>query len=75
MPPPRANPPPDPNTPIFGGATPQLAKREDYLNPPYAINNAAGALSSKTAFVREIFSVLFTLQTDYFCHPDEHQAR
>ncbi|KIM49885.1 glycoside hydrolase family 31 protein [Hebeloma cylindrosporum] len=50
MPPPRANPPPDPNTPIFGNSTSELTKREDYLNPPYAINNAAGALSSKTAF-------------------------
>lgn len=59
MPPPRANPPPDPNTPIFGDFTSQLAKREDYLDPPYAINNAGGALSSKTAFVRRIFSVRF----------------
>ncbi|KAF9554267.1 alpha-glucosidase [Agrocybe pediades] len=57
LPPPRANPPPDPNTPIFVNSTmipSALTKRDgddsNLLNPPYAINNAAGALSSKTAF-------------------------
>ncbi|KAH9483447.1 putative alpha/beta-glucosidase agdC [Psilocybe cubensis] len=53
IPPPRANPPPDPNTPIFVNSSGQaLSRRDDVdlLNPPYAINNAAGALSSKTAF-------------------------
>jgi hypothetical protein len=65
MPPPRTNPPPDPNTPIFGDSASQLIKREDYLNPQYAINNAAGALSSKTAFVRKTF-IIFNLQTDFF---------
>ncbi|KAL0955005.1 hypothetical protein HGRIS_003930 [Hohenbuehelia grisea] len=49
LPPPRSAPPPDPNTPIFQ-TTRSLTKRDDVLNPPYAINNAAGALSSKTAF-------------------------
>jgi hypothetical protein len=65
MPPPRTNPPPDPNTPIFGDSVSKLAKREDYLTPPYAINNAAGALSSKTAFVRKIF-ILLDLQSNCF---------
>jgi len=67
MPPPRTNPPPDPNTPIFGDSVSKLAKREDYLTPQYAINNAAGALSSKTAFVRirKTF-ILLDLQTNYF---------
>ncbi|KDQ34176.1 glycoside hydrolase family 31 protein [Pleurotus ostreatus PC15] len=75
LPPPRSSPPPDPNTPIFGGADVDnntkrgetaiyrqhigLNRRQseddrDVLNPPYAINNAAGALSSKTAFVDAI---------------------
>jgi hypothetical protein len=53
--------PPDPNTPIFRDS--KLAKQEDYLTPPYAINNAAGALSSKTAFVWKIF-MLLTFQTN-----------
>ena len=58
--PPRANPPLDPNTPIFGDSVSKMAKRwpsEDYFSPPYAINNAAGALSSKT-FIRKFFIVL-----------------
>ncbi|KDR82169.1 hypothetical protein GALMADRAFT_240702 [Galerina marginata CBS 339.88] len=50
LPPPRANPPPDPNTPIFVNSSPQISRRDDVLNPAYAINNAMGALSSKTAF-------------------------
>jgi len=50
MPPPRTAPVPDPNTPIFTNTSGQLTKR-DLLKPQYAINNAAGALSSKTAFV------------------------
>ncbi|KAF4604392.1 hypothetical protein EYR40_001570 [Pleurotus pulmonarius] len=79
LPPPRSSPPPDPDTPIFGGLDvggnsdnstkrgetaiygrrSSLNQREpeedrDVLNPPYAINNAAGALSSKTAFVDAI---------------------
>ncbi|KAJ3503381.1 hypothetical protein NLJ89_g8460 [Agrocybe chaxingu] len=56
MPPPRTTLPPDPNAPIFVNATSssssELKKREDLLNPPYAINNAAGPISSRTAFVR-----------------------
>ncbi|KAF8162646.1 alpha-glucosidase [Crassisporium funariophilum] len=47
MPPARTSPAPDPNTPIFVEGA-ELTKR-DLLNPLYAINNAAGALSSKTA--------------------------
>ena len=40
--------------------TAQNEKRdEDILNPPYAINNAAGPLSSKTSWVRFISSSLF----------------
>lgn len=57
IPPPRANPPPDPNTPIFVNSSGQpLSRRDDIdlMNPPYAINNAQGALSSKTAFVSKI---------------------
>lgn len=54
MPPPRNTPKPDPNTPIFTNSnTTQMVKR-DLLNPPYAINNANGPLSSKTAFVSKI---------------------
>ena len=58
LPPPRSNPPPDPDAPIFGQA-PALRKRvdhtgEDVLAPPYAIDNRVptGALSDKTAYVR-----------------------
>ncbi|KXN82694.1 putative alpha/beta-glucosidase agdC [Leucoagaricus sp. SymC.cos] len=55
LPPPRANPPPDPNAPIFGNTTGNtLQKRDDVLNPPYTINNAAGPLSSKTAFTNAV---------------------
>ncbi|KAK0227678.1 alpha-glucosidase [Armillaria fumosa] len=52
LPPPRTSLPPNHNAPIFGVSTPkrELAKRDDLLNPPYAINNAAGELSSKTAW-------------------------
>jgi len=53
--PPRTKLPPDPYAPIFSNSAPDLSKREDHLNPPYAINNAAGALLSETAFVRNIF--------------------
>ncbi|KAF5359365.1 hypothetical protein D9756_003598 [Leucocoprinus leucothites] len=70
LPPPRSNPPPDPNAPIFQNTTDtkrdvifpplpilpiatdiQLQKRDGILDPPYAINNRAGPLSSKTASV------------------------
>ncbi|KAF8061837.1 alpha-glucosidase [Lyophyllum atratum] len=50
LPPPRTGSPPDPNAPIFVDSSNVKVKRDDILNPPYAINNAAGALSSKTAF-------------------------
>jgi hypothetical protein len=59
MAPSHAKPPPDPNTLIFGYSTSQLAKLKDFLNPPNDINSIAGALLSKTAFVRMIFSILF----------------
>ncbi|KAF8814168.1 hypothetical protein BYT27DRAFT_7130231 [Phlegmacium glaucopus] len=65
LPPPRSGPPPDPNTPIFLKSSGQPSKRDDTLNPldipshwtseddtlnpPYAINNAVGPLSSRTA--------------------------
>jgi alpha-glucosidase len=54
LPPPRTTPPPDPNTPIFNTTTPLQSNpaKRDVLNPQYAINNAAGPLSSKTAPVR-----------------------
>ncbi|KAG6864625.1 hypothetical protein C0991_008189 [Blastosporella zonata] len=51
LPPARTDPIPDPNTPIFVNSTSGKTKRDDILSPPYAINNAAGPLSSKTAFV------------------------
>ncbi|KIK51755.1 glycoside hydrolase family 31 protein [Collybiopsis luxurians FD-317 M1] len=53
LPPPRTAPVPDPNTPIFGESPSSLRKRDDginLLNPPYAIENAAGDLSSKTSW-------------------------
>ncbi|XP_006458746.1 hypothetical protein AGABI2DRAFT_183688 [Agaricus bisporus var. bisporus H97] len=50
LPPPRTSSPPDPNAPIFqNDSQSQLGRRDDILNPPYAINNAAGPLSSKTS--------------------------
>ncbi|XP_006458747.1 hypothetical protein AGABI2DRAFT_64273 [Agaricus bisporus var. bisporus H97] len=50
LPPPRSSLPPDPNAPIFqNDSRPQLRKRDDILDPPYAIDNDAGALSSRTA--------------------------
>ena len=52
LPPSRFNSPPDPNTPIFVNSSNHKSKRDDILNPPYAINNAAGALSNRTAMVR-----------------------
>ncbi|KAG6808712.1 hypothetical protein H0H92_003164, partial [Tricholoma furcatifolium] len=50
LPPARTSPPPNPNTPIFVNSTSKVhAKRDDILSPPYAINNAAGPLSARTA--------------------------
>lgn len=49
--PPCTSPPPNPNTLIFGDS--KLAKREDHLTLPYAINNAVGALSRKTALYEQ----------------------
>ncbi|KAI0806671.1 alpha-glucosidase [Fomes fomentarius] len=60
LPPPRSNPPPDPNAPIFGQQS-ILVKRvdhtgEDVLAPPYAIDNKVptGALSDKTAYTNAV---------------------
>ncbi|KAJ3842661.1 glycoside hydrolase family 31 protein [Lentinula raphanica] len=52
LPPPRTAAAPDPDTPIFGNwsSSPSLTKRDDLLNPPYAIQNAAGNLSASTAW-------------------------
>ncbi|OBZ75819.1 putative alpha/beta-glucosidase agdC [Grifola frondosa] len=55
LPPARTTSPPDPNTPIFTNATSAISKRVDHSgdnvqDPPYAIANAAGALSNKTAY-------------------------
>ncbi|KAK0441270.1 glycoside hydrolase family 31 protein [Armillaria borealis] len=52
LPPPRTSLPPNHNAPIFGGSASkrELTKRDDILNPLYAINNAAGELSSETAW-------------------------
>jgi len=58
VPPPRTAPAPNPNTPIFANERAEHAKRgapnhsgDDLLNPPYVINNTAGPLSSRTAYV------------------------
>ncbi|KAH8830750.1 glycoside hydrolase family 31 protein [Flagelloscypha sp. PMI_526] len=68
LPPPRTNPPPDPNAPIFQNSTSSVNPRgfkingradpdQNILNPPYRINNAAptGNLSSKTAWVDAVY--------------------
>ncbi|KAI0303290.1 alpha-glucosidase [Multifurca ochricompacta] len=61
FPPPRTSPPPNPNARIFSDSTLTHSKRaapnhvgEDLLNPPYAINNAAGVLSDRTAYTNAI---------------------
>jgi hypothetical protein len=58
VPPPRTAQAPNPDTPIFADERAEHAKRgapnhsgDDLLNPPYAINNTAGPLSSRTAYV------------------------
>jgi len=52
LPPARLTSPPAPDVPILGNPAPALTKRAvDLLNPAYTINNAAGSLSNKTAFV------------------------
>ena len=58
FPPNRTSPAPNPNATIFSNANIKLAKRaapsdagEDLLNPPYAIDNAQGVLSNRTAYV------------------------
>jgi hypothetical protein len=58
VPPPRTAPAPNPDTPIFANERAEHAKRgapnhsgDDLLSPPYAINNTAGPLSSRTAYV------------------------
>ncbi|KAE9385783.1 hypothetical protein BT96DRAFT_949592 [Gymnopus androsaceus JB14] len=58
LPPGRSTPPPDPNTPIFGNlfdiSSSSALEKRDYqvnlLTPPYAIQDAAGALSLLTSF-------------------------
>ena len=94
MPPPRSDPPPNPNTPIFLNSTDQpskrddtlsllslplkrgpydflnsrasslLSKRDDLLSPLYAIDNAAGPLSSRTAYVR--IYIFFLCQNNHY---------
>ena len=58
FPPNRTSPAPNPNATIFSNANVELAKRDassqsedDLLNPPYAIDNAQGVLSNRTAYV------------------------
>ena len=58
FPPSRTTPPPNPTAPIFPNGNAGHEKREtpshagdDLLNPPYAINNTAGVLSDRTAYV------------------------
>jgi alpha-glucosidase len=67
LPPSRNTPPPASNAPILGEATVKPAKREasshageDLLNPPYAINNTAGELSSRTVYVGPSFIDILT---------------
>jgi alpha-glucosidase len=57
LPPARTAAPPDPSTPIFTNSPVTSVKKRDsgatginLLNPPYAIENAAGDLSSKTSW-------------------------
>ena len=60
-PPPRTSPLPAHDPPIFGNQTitAQNERRdEDISNPPYAINNTAGPLASKTSWVRLFSSSL-----------------
>ncbi|KAG5640772.1 hypothetical protein DXG03_007241 [Asterophora parasitica] len=64
LPPPRTSPPPNPNAPIFVKSN-TIVKRDDLLNPPYAINNAAGPISAKTAFTN---SKHFNGLTEYDAH-------
>ncbi|KAH9477307.1 putative alpha/beta-glucosidase agdC [Psilocybe cubensis] len=52
LPPPRPRLPPNADTPLFTNTSAevaQLSKRDDIINPPYAIDNAIGSLSNKTA--------------------------
>jgi hypothetical protein len=58
LPPPRTSPPPSQNAMIFPQKTVKRAPPghagEDLLHPPYAIDNAAGSLSDRTASVRVV---------------------
>ena len=57
-----ANPPPAHDTPIVGDQkiTAQNERCvEDILNPPYAMNNGAGPLSSRTSWVRPFLFALY----------------
>ncbi|PCH38495.1 glycoside hydrolase family 31 protein [Wolfiporia cocos MD-104 SS10] len=64
LPPPRTTVPPDPNAPIFVNSSKTdvasaLQKRQNYsgenvLYPPYAIDNAAGALSNRTSYTNAV---------------------
>ncbi|KAI0317397.1 alpha-glucosidase [Amylostereum chailletii] len=64
LPPPRTTAPPPPDAPIFGQNTSTAFRKreapshdgEDVLSPPYAIDNAAGALSSRTGYTNGIHS-------------------
>ncbi|KAF8800222.1 hypothetical protein BYT27DRAFT_7263122 [Phlegmacium glaucopus] len=47
QPPPRSNPPPDPNTPIFLKSSSQSSKRDDRLNPP----NTPSSFISDSAYL------------------------
>lgn len=67
MPPKRTTAPPPHDAPIFTNTSANLVSRftcrDDFLNPPYAINNAAptGQLSSKTASVSSTVHSSFQL--------------
>jgi hypothetical protein len=51
VPPNRTESPPDPNAPILGSGNARRGTGDNLLTPPYAINNTAGPLSSRTAYV------------------------
>ena len=55
----------------------QLSKRDNILIPPYAINNAAGPLSSRTAYVCIFFylKIIITNPETKWWYPDRFQAR
>ncbi|TRM57022.1 glycoside hydrolase family 31 protein [Schizophyllum amplum] len=54
LPPNRTTSAPDHDAVIFDNATVSRREKRDIMNPPYSIDNAAGSLSSKTAFMNSV---------------------